>query len=81
MGRGDREIALAFKLNQLPLIERIYVAPGNGGTGEEIEKVSNIDLDENDFAGLIRVASDLNINLAVPDKSLELFYLNEVQYP
>jgi phosphoribosylamine--glycine ligase / phosphoribosylformylglycinamidine cyclo-ligase len=70
VGRGDRGIALAFKLSRSPLIERIYVAPGNGGTGEGIEKVSNIDLDENDFAGLIRVASDLNINLAVPGKSL-----------
>lgn len=70
MARGDREIALAFKLSQSSLIERIYVAPGNGGIGEGIEKVSNVDLDENDFAGLIRVASDLKINLAVPGKSL-----------
>jgi phosphoribosylamine--glycine ligase/phosphoribosylformylglycinamidine cyclo-ligase len=68
VGRGERESALAVKLSQSPLVERIYVAPGNGGTAEGIERVSNIDIDENGFTGLVRMASDLKINLAVPGK-------------
>jgi phosphoribosylamine--glycine ligase / phosphoribosylformylglycinamidine cyclo-ligase len=68
VGSGGRESALAVKLSQSPLVERKYVAPGNGGTAEGIEKVFSIDIDENDFVGLIRMASDLKINLTVPGK-------------
>lgn len=32
VGNGGREHALAWKLVQSPLVEHIYVCPGNGGT-------------------------------------------------
>ena len=32
VGNGGREHALAWKLSQSPRIDRIFVAPGNGGT-------------------------------------------------
>ncbi|MDR0387752.1 MAG: phosphoribosylamine--glycine ligase [Treponema sp.] len=40
IGSGGREHALAWKLAQSPAAERIYVAPGNGGTGREAKCVN-----------------------------------------
>ncbi len=32
IGKGGREHALAWKLNQSPLVDKVYIAPGNPGT-------------------------------------------------
>lgn len=36
IGSGGREHALAWKLTQSPRVQKVYVAPGNGGTVTEI---------------------------------------------
>jgi phosphoribosylamine--glycine ligase len=41
VGGGGREHALAWKAAQSPLAERVFVAPGNGGTAHE-PKVENL---------------------------------------
>lgn len=46
LGSGGREHALAWKLGQSPKLEKLYVAPGNGGTGQVAE---NVNLNLNDF--------------------------------
>jgi phosphoribosylamine--glycine ligase len=33
LGSGGRESALAWKISQSPLAEKLFIAPGNGGTG------------------------------------------------
>jgi phosphoribosylamine--glycine ligase len=43
IGSGGREHAIAWKLAQSPAAERIYVAPGNGGTVREA-KCANVPL-------------------------------------
>lgn len=48
LGSGGRECAIAWKLSQSPLLDRLYIAPGNAGTaayGENVA-VSPMDFDE-----------------------------------
>ena len=35
IGGGGREHALAWKAAQSPLVDKVYVAPGNAGTARE----------------------------------------------
>ena len=55
LGSGGREHALAWKLAQSQLLDRIYVCPGNGGTAQE-HKTSNVDLSMSDFPRLVEFA-------------------------
>jgi phosphoribosylamine--glycine ligase len=45
VGAGGREHALAWKLAQSPRVQKVYVAPGNGGTAGE-NGVENVALSE-----------------------------------
>lgn len=48
LGSGGREAALAWKIRKSPLTEKLYIAPGNGGTrlyGENVE-IDPLDFDE-----------------------------------
>ena len=44
VGSGGREHALVWKLAQSPLVEKIFCAPGNGGTAHE-HKTKNLNID------------------------------------
>ena len=62
VGGGGREHALVWKIAQSPLVEVIYSAPGNAGTGEHAERV---DIGAEDIDGLLRLAHDTGIDLTV----------------
>ncbi|RQD77308.1 phosphoribosylamine--glycine ligase N-terminal domain-containing protein, partial [Desulfonatronospira sp. MSAO_Bac3] len=49
VGSGGREHALAWKIRQSPRVERLFIAPGNGGTALEGE---NVAVDVDDIPGL-----------------------------
>ncbi|KAL8688389.1 MAG: hypothetical protein Q9218_005689 [Villophora microphyllina] len=67
VGNGGREHALAWKLNQSPRVEKIYVVPGNGGTARGLHKVSNVvEIKPDDFPGLVAFAVRCAVNLVVP---------------
>ncbi|MEX3548600.1 MAG: phosphoribosylamine--glycine ligase [Burkholderia sp.] len=62
VGSGGREHALAWKLAQSPRVQTVYVAPGNGGTAQDV-RLKNIELslldDLADFAEAEQVAFTL----------------------
>ena len=62
IGGGGREHALAWKLKQSPLLDRLYCAPGNAGIDAVAECVA---LDAGDHAAIIRFCKDRDIGLVV----------------
>ncbi|HWM41090.1 MAG TPA: phosphoribosylamine--glycine ligase [Burkholderiales bacterium] len=62
IGSGGREHALAWKLTQSPRVQKVFVAPGNGGTATE-NGVENVALSE--IAELIAFCKKENIQLTV----------------
>ncbi|KZO95945.1 aminoimidazole ribonucleotide synthetase [Calocera viscosa TUFC12733] len=64
VGGGGREHALAWKLGQSELVEKIYVAPGNGGT--QGGKAVNVSIPADDFNQLRDFALQHHVNLVVP---------------
>ena len=64
IGSGGREHALAWKAAQSPLVNQVFVAPGNAGTALE-NNVENIDIDAEDIAALLNFAKDRQIDLTI----------------
>jgi phosphoribosylamine--glycine ligase len=64
VGSGGREHALAWRLAQSPTVDRVYVAPGNGGTACEAG-MENVALSASDQAGLISFCQGKGVDLVV----------------
>lgn len=64
IGSGGREHALAWKAKQSPLVEKVFVAPGNAGSARETG-VENIAIDALDIQGLIDFAKRENVGLTI----------------
>jgi phosphoribosylamine--glycine ligase len=65
IGAGGREHALAWRLSKSPRVQKVFVAPGNGGTAAEPD-LENVALDTvKDPDGLIRFLKDNDIAFAV----------------
>ena len=62
IGSGGREHATVWKVSQSPLVDKIYCAPGNGGTDKE-EKCENVNIENID--DLLEFAKKENINLTI----------------
>lgn len=65
IGSGGREHALAWKLAQSPRVQRVIVAPGNGGIAQAGGKISAAALPEDDAARLIAFARAEGVTLTV----------------
>ena len=63
IGSGGREHALSWKVARSGKAEKIYCAPGNGGTAQEGE---NIPLKDSDVAGLVSFAKGNVIDFVIP---------------
>jgi phosphoribosylamine--glycine ligase len=62
VGSGGREHALAWKLSQSPLAEKIFCAPGNGGTAKF---ATNVPISAEDVSELVVFAKKEGIDLTV----------------
>lgn len=62
VGSGGREHTIAWKLLQSPRVEKVYCAPGNGGTAQI---ATNAPIDVHDFAALAQFVKDEGIDLTV----------------
>src|SRR5512138_2372428 len=62
IGSGGREHALAWKIAQSPRVQKVFVAPGNGGTARE-PMLDNVDI--TDLRALADFAQAERIGLSV----------------
>ena len=69
IGGGGREHALAWKLAQSPRVQRVYVAPGNGGTATD-PRLSNVPVtDPQELADFV-VAEQVGLTVVGPEAPL-----------
>jgi phosphoribosylamine--glycine ligase len=69
IGGGGREHALSWKINKSPLVEKVFCAPGNGGTGS-IAK--NVNISAVDIDGLLDFVKKNAIDLTIVGPELPL---------
>lgn len=62
VGRGGREHAICKKISESPLVETVYVAPGNDGMDDCAVLVA---IEEANHADLVKFAVDQQINLVI----------------
>ena len=62
IGSGAREHALAWKFNESPKVDRVFVAPGNAGTHGV---ATNVGVDADDISKLAMFAKRYSIDLTV----------------
>jgi len=80
LGSGGREHALAWKMRVSPLLDNLFIAPGNAGTGL-IGK--NLNVDPTDFNGVKNAVIKNNIDMVIVGPEVPLvkgivdFFLND----
>ena len=69
IGSGGRESAFAYKLAQSPKLDKLFIAPGNAGTGQYGE---NVPLKVTDFKGIgeFVLANDIQMVVVGPEEPL-----------
>ena len=70
IGRGGREHAIAWKIAQSTLVEKVFVAPGNDGIGQQF---ATVPIDEKDNAGIVKWSKENTIDLVIigPEAALQ----------
>ncbi len=63
LGSGGREHAFTWKIAQSSLCDRLFIAPGNAGSGK---LGTNVNLKLNDFNGIAQFCLDFEIDLMIP---------------
>ena len=78
IGNGGREHAISWKISQSPLLSKLYIAPGNGGT-ENLGQ--NIPIGDNDIDSLVYFAKKETIDLVIvgPEAPLSAGLVDQLQ--
>lgn len=71
VGKGGREHALAWKVTQSPLVENVYVAPGNYGTMNE-PNVKNVNIEMDNVESLVNFAINEQVDLTIVGPEISL---------
>lgn len=64
IGNGGREHALAWKVRQSPLADKVFIAPGNAGTALE-SGIENVTISGTDLPALVQFAKENDIGLTI----------------
>lgn len=75
IGSGGREHALAWKLAQSVKVQKIYVAPGNGGTALD-SRLENLDISRPDELADFASANDIALTVVGPEAPLAAGIVN-----
>jgi phosphoribosylamine--glycine ligase len=69
LGSGGRESAFAWKISESPKCDKLFIAPGNAGTGQY---GTNINIKVTDFEGIgaFVLSNDINLVLVGPEEPL-----------
>jgi phosphoribosylamine--glycine ligase len=79
VGSGGREHALLWALNRSPQQTRLYVAPGNGGTGR---LATNVPIKAEDIDGIVdfAVAEQIDFVVVGPEAPLAMGLVDRLQH-
>jgi phosphoribosylamine--glycine ligase len=69
IGSGGREHAIAWRLSQSPRIQKVFVAPGNGGTARE-GGLENVAISAIDKLAEFALAEDIHLTVVGPEAPL-----------
>ena len=69
IGGGGREHALAWRLAASPRVQRVYVAPGNGGTARD-NRLRNVALTDHDALADFVVGEKIELTVVGPEAPL-----------
>jgi len=69
IGGGGREHALAWKLAQSERVQRVYVAPGNGGTAAD-RRLANVNITEPEALAQFALAEKIALTVVGPEGPL-----------
>lgn len=75
IGSGGREHALAWKLAQSVRVQKVYVAPGNGGTALD-PRLENVSVSSPSELADFAVANDIAITVVGPEAPLAAGIVN-----
>ena len=75
IGSGGREHALAWKLAQSVKIQKIYVAPGNGGTALD-SRLENVNITHPDELAEFAIQNDVQLTVVGPEAPLAAGIVN-----
>ncbi|MEA1898948.1 MAG: phosphoribosylamine--glycine ligase [Bacteroidota bacterium] len=83
LGSGGREHALSWKISQSPLLKKLFIAPGNAGTGLHGQNVI-LDISDFDIVGSFAIKENINMIIVGPEdplvKGIHDYFLADKKY-